>query len=98
MILDFGMRNYDLQAVPEYARKVEAIGYGCLWTSEPQHDPLFCRWQQRRPRTLPSSSGPRLLWLPRSPMVIAYTAWDIQKASVGTIQARTRGCVFTPRD
>jgi alkanesulfonate monooxygenase SsuD/methylene tetrahydromethanopterin reductase-like flavin-dependent oxidoreductase (luciferase family) len=41
MILDFGMRNYDLQAVPEYARKVEAIGYGCLWTSAPQHAPPF---------------------------------------------------------
>lgn len=38
MFLDAGLRNYDLQAVPEYARRVEAIGYDCLWTSETSQD------------------------------------------------------------
>ena len=41
MTLDVGMGDYDLRAVPEYARKVEAIGYDCLWTSETQHDPFL---------------------------------------------------------
>ena len=34
MTLDVGLRDYDLRSVPEYARKVEAIGCDCLWTSD----------------------------------------------------------------
>jgi hypothetical protein len=33
MILDAALRNYELRAVPENARKMEALGYGCLWSS-----------------------------------------------------------------
>ena len=83
MILDVAMRDYDLQTVPEYARKVEGIGYGCLWTSETQHDPFL-------PLAVAATATPSIklgtsiaVAFPRSPMVIAYTAWDIQKASGG---------------
>lgn len=83
MILDVGLRDYDLRAVPECARKSEAIGHGCLWTSETQHDPFL-------PLAVAaiSTSSIRLgtsiaVAFPRSPMIIAYTAWDIQKASAG---------------
>jgi probable F420-dependent oxidoreductase len=83
MFLDAGLRNYDLQAVPEYARQVEAIGYDCLWTSETSHDPFL-------PLAIASTTTSSLklgtsiaVAFPRSPMVIAYTAWDIQKASQG---------------
>lgn len=81
--LDAGLHDYDLLAVSEYARKLEAIGYDCLWTSETQHDPFL-------PLAIAASATSSLklgtsiaLAFPRSPMVIAYTAWDIQKASAG---------------
>ena len=83
MILDVGLRDYDLQAVTEYARKVEAIGYGCLWTSETQHDP-FLPLAVAATATSSIKLGTSIaVAFPRSPMVIAYTAWDIQKASAG---------------
>ena len=83
MFLDAALSKYDLQAVPEYARQVEAIGYDCLWTSETSHDPFL-------PLAIASTTTSSLklgtsiaVAFPRSPMVIAYTAWDIQKASAG---------------
>lgn len=83
MMLDVAMRDYDLKAVPEYARKVEAVGYDCLWTSETQHDPFL-------PLAIAATSTSSMklgtsiaVAFPRSPMVTAYTAWDIQKASTG---------------
>ncbi len=83
MILDVALRDYDLQAVPEYARRVEAIGYGCLWTSETQHDP-FLPLAVAATATSSIKLGTSIaVAFPRSPMVIAYTAWDIQKASAG---------------
>lgn len=83
MKLDVGVRDYDLQAMPEYASKMEAIGYDCLWTSETQHDPFL-------PLAVASASTSSIklgtsiaVAFPRSPMVMAYTAWDLQKASAG---------------
>ena len=83
MLLDAGMRDYDLRAVPEYARKVESIGYDCLWTSETQHDP-FLPLAVALTATSSLKIGTSIaVAFPRSPMVIAYTAWDLQKASSG---------------
>jgi probable F420-dependent oxidoreductase len=83
MIFDVAMRDYNLQSVSEYARKMEAIGYGCLWTSETQHDP-FLPLAVAAIATSSIKLGTSIaVAFPRSPMVIAYTAWDIQKASGG---------------
>ena len=83
MTLDVGMVDYDLRAVPQYACKMEAIGYDCLWTSETQHDP-FLPLAVSAPATCSIKLGTSIaVAFPRSPMVIAYTAWDIQKASAG---------------
>jgi probable F420-dependent oxidoreductase len=83
MQLDVALPNYDLQAVPALARQLEQIGYDGLWTSETQHDPFL-------PLAVASTTTSSLklgtsiaVAFPRSPMVIAYTAWDIQKASAG---------------
>jgi probable F420-dependent oxidoreductase len=85
MRLDVGMADYDLRTVPEYARKVEAIGYDCLWTSETQHDP-FLPLAVAATATSSIKLGTSIaVAFPRSPMVIAYTAWDIQKASSGRL-------------
>jgi probable F420-dependent oxidoreductase len=83
MILDAALRNYDLENVQEYARKMEALGYGCLWSSETQHDP-FLPLAVAATATSSIKLGTSIaVSFARSPMVIAYTAWDIQKASGG---------------
>jgi len=83
MKLDAALRDYDLQAVPEYARKMEAIGYDCLWTSETQHDP-FLPLAVAATATSSIKLGTSIaVAFPRSPMITAYTAWDLQKASAG---------------
>jgi len=83
MYLDAALPNYDLQAVPALARQLEQLGYDGLWTSETQHDPFL-------PLAVASTTTSSLglgtsiaVAFPRSPMVIAYTSWDIQKASAG---------------
>jgi probable F420-dependent oxidoreductase len=83
MKLDVNLRDYDLKAVAAQARKAEAIGYDCLWTSETQHDP-FLPLAVAATSTSSIKLGTSIaVAFSRSPMVIAYTAWDIQKASDG---------------
>ena len=83
MRLDAAMRDYNLPTVTEYARKAEAIGYDCLWTSETQHDPFLPLAVAATATTSIKLGTAIAVAFPRSPMVIAYTAWDLQKASAG---------------
>ncbi len=83
MKLDVGMLTHDLKTIPEYARKVEAIGYDCLWSSETQHDPFL-------PLAVAAAVTSRIklgtaiaVAFPRSPMITAHIAWDLQQASDG---------------
>ena len=85
MFLDIALRDYDLQKVPEFARQAEATGYDCLWTSETAHDPFL-------PLAVASTATSSLklgtsiaVAFPRSPMLTAYTAWDLQKSSGGRL-------------
>src|SRR5207244_903362 len=81
--LDASMLTHDLRSIPQYARKAEAMGYDCLWSSETQHDPYL-------PLAVAATSTERIklgtaiaVAFPRSPMITAYIAWDLQKASGG---------------
>ncbi len=83
MKLDSGLGNYDLHSVAEQARRAEAAGCDCLWSSETQHDPFL-------PLAVAAAGTSKLnlgtsiaVAFVRSPMVLAYTAWDLQKASAG---------------
>ena len=83
MKLDVAMLTHDLRSVPEYARKVEAMGFDCLWSAETQHDPFL-------PLAAAATVTDRIrlgtsiaVAFPRSPMVLAHTAWDLAKASAG---------------
>jgi probable F420-dependent oxidoreductase len=83
MKLDVGMLTHDLTSIPAYARKVEALGFDCLWSSETQHDPFL-------PLAVAATVTSRLklgtaiaVAFPRSPMITAHIAWDLQKASAG---------------
>jgi probable F420-dependent oxidoreductase len=81
--LDVGMLTHDLRSLPDYARKVEALGYDCLWSSETQHDPYL-------PVAVAATVTSRIKLgtniatvFSRSPMITAHIAWDLQKASGG---------------
>jgi len=81
--LDASMLTHDLSSIPQYARKVEAMGYDCLWSSETQHDPYL-------PLAVAATTTERIklgtaiaVAFPRSPMITAHIAWDLQKASRG---------------
>jgi probable F420-dependent oxidoreductase len=83
MKFDINLSDYDLKSVAEYATKAEALGYECLWSSETQHDPFL-------PLAIAATVTSRIqlgtaiaVAFPRSPMVLAYTAWDLQKTSGG---------------
>ncbi|HET6368491.1 MAG TPA: TIGR03617 family F420-dependent LLM class oxidoreductase [Pseudomonadales bacterium] len=83
MKLDIGMLTHDLQTLPDYARKAEAMGYDTLWSAETQHDPYL-------PLAVAASATSRIKLgtniatvFSRSPMVTAMIAWDLQKASGG---------------
>ena len=83
MKLDVSMLTHDLKTLPDYARKVEAMGYDCLWSSETQHDPYL-------PVAVAATSTSRIKLgtniatvFSRSPMITAHIAWDLQKASAG---------------
>jgi probable F420-dependent oxidoreductase len=83
MKLDVALRDYNLPAVAEQARTAEAAGYDCLWTSETEHDP-FLPLAVAATATSAIKLGTSIaVAFARSPMVIAYIAWDLQKASQG---------------
>jgi probable F420-dependent oxidoreductase len=83
MLLDLALRDYDLNSVPDFARHAESIGYDCLWTSETQHDP-FLPLAVAATATSKIKLGTSIaVAFPRSPMLTAHTAWDLQKASAG---------------
>jgi probable F420-dependent oxidoreductase len=81
--LDIGLLTHDLPSIADYARKVEAMGYDCLWSSETQHDPFL-------PLAVASGVTDTIklgtaiaVAFPRSPMILAHIAWDLQHASDG---------------
>jgi probable F420-dependent oxidoreductase len=81
--LDVGMLTHDLKSIPDYARKVEALGFDCLWSAETQHDP-FLPLAVAATLTKKIKLGTSIaVAFPRSPMILAMTAWDLQKASGG---------------
>src|SRR5688572_18292298 len=83
MRLDTGFLSLDLRAIPDYARRAEALGFGALWAAETKHDPFL-------PIGVAAVSTSRIalgtaiaIAFARSPMVLAQMAWDLQKASGG---------------
>ncbi|MBI4562726.1 MAG: TIGR03617 family F420-dependent LLM class oxidoreductase [Candidatus Rokubacteria bacterium] len=75
------MLTHDLKGIGDYARKVEALGFDCLWSSETQHDP-FLPLAAAAGTTSTIKLGTSIaVAFPRSPMVTAHIAWDLQAAS-----------------
>jgi probable F420-dependent oxidoreductase len=73
----------DLNAAAGVARQVEEYGFSGLWTSETAHNPFL-------PLTHAAAATERItlgtavaIAFPRSPMVLAQTAWDLAAQSKG---------------
>jgi probable F420-dependent oxidoreductase len=81
--LDVGMLTHDLGTIPAYARKVEALGFDCLWSSETRHDPFLPLAVAATATTTIKLGTAIAVAFPRSPMVLAHLAWDLQHASGG---------------
>ena len=85
MKLDINVGIDSLRDVPALARDAEALGFDGLWASETKHDPFL-------PLALAAEHTSRLslgtaiaVAFPRSPTVVAHTAWDLQAASGGRL-------------
>lgn len=81
--LDVGFMTFDLREIPAYARRAEELGVGALWSAETKHDP-FLPLAVAAANTRSVQLGTAIaVAFPRSPMILAHTAWDLQKASGG---------------
>ncbi|MGE3652395.1 MAG: TIGR03617 family F420-dependent LLM class oxidoreductase [Reyranellaceae bacterium] len=73
----------DLRLVPDAARAAEAQGYDGVVTLENRHEPFMALGVAAvATETLQLATGVAIAF-PRSPMVTASTAWDLQLASRG---------------
>jgi probable F420-dependent oxidoreductase len=83
MKIDVALWVQDLGQVPAAARAAEKLGFGCFWTSDTNHNPLF-------PHVLAAEHTQRIqlgtsivVAFARSPMDLAYQAWDLARYSQG---------------
>jgi probable F420-dependent oxidoreductase len=85
MKLDMTIAIDDLRDVPALARDAEVLGVDGLWTAETRHDP-FLPLALAAEHTQRVSLGTAIaVAFPRSPTVVAHTAWDLQAASGGRV-------------
>jgi probable F420-dependent oxidoreductase len=83
--LDLNIAIDDLRDVAALARDAEALGFDGLWTAETKHDP-FLPLALAAEHTHRVSLGTAIaVAFPRSPTVVAHTAWDLQAASGGRV-------------
>lgn len=83
MRLDTGFFTASLRDAAEAARAAENLGFDALWTVETSHNPFF-------PLLLAATQTSKIklgtaiaVAFPRSPMVLAQIAWDLQSLSGG---------------
>jgi alkanesulfonate monooxygenase SsuD/methylene tetrahydromethanopterin reductase-like flavin-dependent oxidoreductase (luciferase family) len=77
MKLDTGLVVSSLAEVATAARAAEEMGFDALWTQENRHDP-FMPLAVAATTTSQIKLGTAIaLAFPRSPMSLAYTAWDL---------------------
>lgn len=83
MLFDVTIFPKDLNTVCSLAKQVEDYGFSGLWTAETSHNPFL-------PLTHAASATQRInvgtgiaVAFPRSPMVMANTAWDLAEQAKG---------------
>jgi len=72
-----------LKNFPDTARYLEELGFDTLWTLETRHNPFFpLILSAEHTRTMKLGTSIAVAF-PRSPMVLAHIAWDLQEFSGG---------------
>lgn len=87
MLLDFNITGYDenIENMIKLSKIAENLGFDCIWISEIKHDP-FLRLMLIAEHTKRIKIGTSIaLAFTRSPMTLAYTAWDLQNFSRGRL-------------
>lgn len=83
MRIDTGLLSGDLASVARLARSAEEGGYDGMWTAEAGHDPyLACAVAATATERVSIGTNIAVAF-PRSPLVHAQIAWDLQAASRG---------------
>jgi probable F420-dependent oxidoreductase len=83
MKLDIGIATRDLSHVPAEAKRAEELGFDALWSMEAGND-AFLPLALAAEHTNRIKLGPSVaIAFPRSPMAMAYTAWDLAALSQG---------------
>ena len=83
MKLDIGISTRDLNEVPAEAKRAEELGFDALWSMEAGND-AFLPLALAAEHTSRLKLGPSVaIAFPRSPMAMAYTAWDLAALSSG---------------
>ena len=83
MKIDTMLGARTLEGFADQARLFEEMGFDGLWTVEAQHDP-FLPLGSIAPATRRVSLGTAIaVAFPRTPMILAYIAWDLQAYSRG---------------
>jgi probable F420-dependent oxidoreductase len=83
MLIDSGVLSANLRGAAASAREIEAAGYDGLWTAEAGHDPyLACAIAALATERVTIGTNIAVAF-PRSPLVHAQIAWDLQAASRG---------------
>jgi len=75
-----------LRDVPAHARRIEALGYDGLHVAETVHDPFLVSLLALQATTDLVVRTSVALALVRSPMAVAYSAWDLAETSGGRFQ------------
>ncbi len=81
-----GLRTYDLKEVPAQAQRAEALGFDGIGFGELAHD-VFLLAAMALEHTQRLRVGTSIaIAFPRSPMIVAYTSWDLQRMSGGRFE------------
>ena len=75
-----------LRAIGDWAARVEGIGFDVIHVSETIHDPFAIAAMALSRTTRVTVRTSMALAFPRSPMIMAYSAWDLAKYSHGRFQ------------
>ena len=83
MDIDVVFADYSINDISKLSLTAEEIGFNCIWTSETKHNPFL-------PLSIASQNTSKIklgtaisVALARSPMVLAYTSWDLSQLSNG---------------
>ena len=77
------VRAADMLNIGKIARHAEEMGYAGIWTAETKHNPLFQLLLAAEHTQRVALGTAILVAFPRSPMVTAQAAWDLQAVSNG---------------